>query len=98
MVTDHKWSDLNPVVLAKKDAMIVTLNGEKKEVPDDITVLGLLEFLKIQNQRVAVELNLEIVKKDKYDATVLKEDDGLEVVSFMAGGGSNAECGLRIAE
>lgn len=66
--------------------MTITLNGEKKEVPDGITVAGLLEFLKIQRQRVAVELNLEIVKKDKFDATALKGGDALEVVSFMAGG------------
>jgi sulfur carrier protein len=71
--------------------MKITLNGEKKEVPNNVTILGLLEVLKIQNQRVAVELNLEIVKKDKYDATVLKEGDSLEVVSFMAGGLLNAE-------
>jgi thiamine biosynthesis protein ThiS len=66
--------------------MTITLNGEKKQMPDGITVLGLLEFLKIQRQRVAVELNLEIVKKDVYSTTPVKEGDCLEVVSFMAGG------------
>jgi thiamine biosynthesis protein ThiS len=35
---------------------------------------------------VAVELNLEIVKKDKYGMTTIQEGDSLEVVSFMAGG------------
>ena len=66
--------------------MHITLNGEKKEVPDSITVIGLLEFLKIQHQRVAVELNMEIVKKDSYGTTSIKEGDSLEVVSFMSGG------------
>jgi len=66
--------------------MTITLNGEKKEVPDGMTVTGLLEFLNIQHQRVAVELNFEIVKKDKFDKTALKEGDRIEVVSFMAGG------------
>ncbi len=66
--------------------MTITLNGEKKEVHDGITVHGLLEFLKIQHQRVAVELNMEIVKKDLYGTTAIKEGDCLEVVSFMAGG------------
>jgi sulfur carrier protein len=66
--------------------MMITLNGEKKTVPDGITVLGLLEFLKVQQERVAVELNLEIVKKDKFGTTGIKEDDNLEVVSFMQGG------------
>lgn len=66
--------------------MNITLNGEKKEIPDNATVSGLLEFLKIQHQRVAVELNLEIVKKDRFSTTVIQEGDSLEVVSFMAGG------------
>ena len=66
--------------------MNITVNGEKKEVPGDITVFGLLEFLKIQHQRVAVELNMEIVKKDKYSATAIRDGDSLEVVSFMGGG------------
>ncbi len=66
--------------------MMITVNGEKKTVPDGITVLGLLEFLKVQQERVAVELNLEIIKKDKFGATAIKEDDNLEVVSFMQGG------------
>ncbi len=66
--------------------MKITLNGEKKSVPDSVTVLGLLELLKIQHQRVAVELNETIVKKDRYALTALKEGDSLEVVSFMGGG------------
>jgi thiamine biosynthesis protein ThiS len=66
--------------------MMITLNGEKKTVPDGITVVGLLEFLKVQQERVAVELNLEIIKKDKFGTTAIKEDDKLEVVSFMQGG------------
>jgi thiamine biosynthesis protein ThiS len=66
--------------------MHITLNGEKKEIPNNATVSGLLEFLNIQHQRVAVELNLEIVKKDKFSTTTIQEGDSLEIVSFMAGG------------
>jgi thiamine biosynthesis protein ThiS len=66
--------------------MDIMLNGERRTVPDGITVFGLLELLNIQHQRVAVELNREIVKKDKYGSTAVKEGDSLEVVSFMAGG------------
>jgi sulfur carrier protein len=66
--------------------MTIILNGGKKEVPDNTTVLGLLEFLNIQHQRVAVERNEMIVKKDQYGSTNLAEGDSLEVVSFMGGG------------
>jgi sulfur carrier protein len=66
--------------------MTITLNGETTHIPDNMTVLGLLEHLNVQHQRVAVELNREIVKKDVYGATPVKNGDSLEVVSFMSGG------------
>ncbi len=66
--------------------MDISLNGERRQVPDGITVLGLLEFLQIQHQRVAVELNESIVKKDRYAETLIADGDHLEVVSFMGGG------------
>ena len=66
--------------------MDIMLNGESRTVPDNITVLGLLDILNIRHQRVAVELNQNIVKKDRYGSTTLNEGDALEVVSFMAGG------------
>ncbi len=69
--------------------MNITVNGEKKNIPDNMTVRGLLEQMGIQHQRVAVELNETIVKKDQYDSTAVMEGDSLEVVSFMGGGGSN---------
>jgi len=66
--------------------MTIILNGEMKEIPDGITVIGLLEHLNIQHQRVAVERNEELVKKSAYTETVLNEGDALEIVSFMGGG------------
>ncbi len=71
--------------------MQITLNGEKKEFPGGLTVLGLLQHLNIQHQRVAVELNENIVKKDRYAETPVKEGDAVEVVSFMGGGSSDSE-------
>jgi sulfur carrier protein len=76
--------------------MDISLNGEKRVVPEGITVTGLLEHLNIQPQRVAIELNSEIVKKDQYGATMIKNGDVLEVVSFMAGGAASAECGVKV--
>jgi thiamine biosynthesis protein ThiS len=66
--------------------MLITVNGEKKEVPEGLTISSLLQFLKVQPERVAVELNLDIVKKDRYSTTPVKEGDSVEIVSFMAGG------------
>jgi thiamine biosynthesis protein ThiS len=77
--------------------MNIKLNGEQRTVPDHSTVLGLLESLQIQHQRVAVELNESIVKKDRYAVTTLNDGDVLEVVSFMGGGSQMriSEFGLR---
>ncbi len=66
--------------------MNITLNGERREFPDGLTVRGLLEHLNILHQRVAVELNETIVKKDRYEETAVRDGDALEVVSFMGGG------------
>ncbi len=66
--------------------MDIKLNGEQKTIPDRSTVLGLLEYLQIRHQRVAVELNESIVRKDRYAVTTLNDGDVLEVVSFMGGG------------
>ena len=70
--------------------MTITLNGEKRDIPDGLTVIGLLELLNVQHQRVAVERNEEIVKKAVYGTTVLMDGDALEVVSFMGGGAEGA--------
>ena len=66
--------------------MRVKLNGESYESPDDITVAALLKRLGIEQPRVAVELNLNILPKDEYETTGLKEGDQLEIVHFVGGG------------
>jgi sulfur carrier protein len=78
----------NTVALVQKrrNIMNITLNGEKKDAPEGLTVLGLLQHLKIQPERVAVELNLNVVKKGDYATAQVKDGDSVEVVSFMAGG------------
>jgi sulfur carrier protein len=66
--------------------VIISLNGEQKEIPEGLTIRGLLELLNIRHQRVAVELNETIIKKDRYEETAVRDGDVLEVVSFMGGG------------
>ena len=65
--------------------MKVRLNGEDYETKAT-TVKGLLDELDVHPQRVAVELNLKIIKKAEYEDTELKEGDSIEVVSFVGGG------------
>lgn len=66
--------------------MEITVNGEQKQIQEGFTVMGLLDLLGVQKERVAVELNLNIVPKGRFGETVLKNGDRIEIVSFVGGG------------
>ena len=66
--------------------MEIIINGEKKEIKESISLSGLLKELDLKPETVAVELNLNIVDKNKYDETLVKEGDKLEIVHFVGGG------------
>jgi DNA topoisomerase I len=68
----------------------IKVNGEKKELEGALSIQELLDRLLIQKERVVVELNLDILSKDKLSSTVLKDGDELEIVQFV-GGGSEAK-------
>jgi len=66
--------------------MRVMLNGEPSEIKDSSTVADLLDSLAIGRERVAVEVNLDIVPKAMYDTHLLSDGDKIEVVHFVGGG------------
>ena len=66
--------------------MKLQLNGEPRDFPDGLTLAGLVEHLGMKPDRVAVELNLEIVSRTKWQDTQLKNGDKLEIVHFVGGG------------
>ncbi|MEE8329980.1 MAG: sulfur carrier protein ThiS [Thermodesulfovibrionia bacterium] len=66
--------------------MKLKLNGALSEFQDGTTVAGLLKNLQIEPARVAVEVNLEIVKKKDFHKRMLKEEDSVEIVNFVGGG------------
>ena len=66
--------------------MKLKLNGTDTELNDGLTVTGLLEILKIDTGRVAVEVNLKIVKKCDYENHALNDGDAVEIVNFVGGG------------
>ena len=66
--------------------MTLQINGESRSFPDGLTVATLVGQLGMKADRVAVELNLEIVPRSNWDSTRLKDGDKLEIVHFVGGG------------
>ena len=63
----------------------IIVNGEPATV-SAMSVLHYLESLSLDPQRVAVELNLDILPKVAYGTSVLRDGDRLEIVHFVGGG------------
>lgn len=66
--------------------MKLTLNGNISEFQNVTTVADLLQNLQIESLRVAVEVNLAIIKKRDYEKYLLKDGDSIEIVNFVGGG------------
>ena len=66
--------------------MRVLVNGEAMEVPEGVSVDGLLDRLKVKREYTAVALNREITPKARYADTHLKDGDRVEIVRPMGGG------------
>jgi thiamine biosynthesis protein ThiS len=69
--------------------MFLHINGERREFADGLSVVALVAQLGMKPDRVAVELNLEIVPRSAWEATWLKDGDKLEVVHFVGGGSTD---------
>lgn len=66
--------------------MHLTVNGEPHDLPEPVTVAGLLARLGITAARVAVEVNEDVVPRGTYDARRLAAGDRVEIVHFVGGG------------
>ena len=66
--------------------MRITLNGDPHDLPEPVTVSELLSRLAIDPRRVAVELNLVVLKRSTFETTTIQEGDEVEVVNFVGGG------------
>jgi len=66
--------------------IIITINGKSQNIKEGNTLMSLLKFLDINPGRVAVEYNKEIIDKGQYDSVRLKENDNLEIITFVGGG------------
>ena len=64
----------------------IRINGKLSSINDNLSLLNLLNHLKIPLKKVAIELNLEIVDKNNLKKINLKNNDKIEIVHFIGGG------------
>lgn len=66
--------------------MRIHVNGEEQRLPEAITVTELIESIGLADQRIAVEVNREIIPRGEYGETRLAEGDRVEIVRAIGGG------------
>jgi thiamine biosynthesis protein ThiS len=64
----------------------VYVNGEARELSERISLAELITQLDLPAARIAVELNLAVVRRNDWSTTVLRDDDRIEIVHFVGGG------------
>ena len=64
----------------------IQLNGNPHEISSETNLIDLLNKLKIDKSKVAIEVNGEIIEKKKYINLILNQDDKVEIVHFIGGG------------
>jgi len=64
----------------------IQLNGDSYEVINGTNLNELLNKLKLQKNKIAIEVNGEIIEKSKYPNLILRRDDKVEIVHFIGGG------------
>jgi sulfur carrier protein len=64
----------------------VMLNGERRELETPLTIVALLDQLKIDPRTVAVEHNRAVVKRARYGETIIDDGSEVEIVAFVGGG------------
>ncbi len=66
--------------------MQVKVNGQAREIAEGTTIAGLLDQLELKAKYVAVEVNLELVPRNRHSERRLAPGDQLEVVTLVGGG------------
>lgn len=62
------------------------VNGKEYALKESRSLVELLKDLKVDPNRIVVEINYEIVNREDIEGRVLNEDDSIEIISFMGGG------------
>ncbi|NOQ69907.1 MAG: sulfur carrier protein ThiS [Gammaproteobacteria bacterium] len=68
--------------------MTIILNGKDKQIDSNSSIEQLLKNLNLENKRLAVEINQEIIPRSEFNSHMLKESDKVEIVQAIGGGNS----------
>ena len=66
--------------------MRISVNGELRDVPAGLSLQELIAMLTLPAERLAIELNRNVVRRIDWIETMLAEDDRVEIVHFVGGG------------
>lgn len=66
--------------------MRIQVNGEPREVDENISLPQLFAILNLKPEQIAVELNHDVVRRAQWEGTLLKAEDRVEIVHFVGGG------------
>jgi thiamine biosynthesis protein ThiS len=66
--------------------MQLTINGQRRQIADNASIAELLDELKLSGKPVAVEVNLELVPRQRHAEHRLAAGDHLEIVTLVGGG------------
>jgi sulfur carrier protein len=66
--------------------MQIYLNGIEKQIPDRLDMAGLIEILELKGQRIAVEINEELVPRSTFNGHIINEQDRVEIIHAVGGG------------
>ena len=69
--------------------MNININGESRSFAEGISIRDVLDHMGLLEKPVVVELNLEIVSKERWEGQCLKEGDQMEVIGFVGGGANH---------
>jgi sulfur carrier protein len=64
----------------------VTINGKPRQLPRELNISELLDYLGVRRNGVAVALNGEVVLREEWEQTVVRAGDHVEVVHMVGGG------------
>ncbi len=66
--------------------MKIFLNGQEKEIKEGLSLLSLIEELDLDVNKIALEKDLEIIERSRFDKTLINEGSRIEIIHFIGGG------------